>query len=423
MQMNSDSDRLRNYSSEVGRAAAFTDQLKATFLFYLGYTEHKLNSIMCSPTKNMTIKVPSNEECFGTNEQKAASGTSATNTLKYLIIAAVLSVSMLEFSLWFPYVLPGLVSAAVKTYVPAFYAYDDEQTQFDNTPWTYNTDYLLTIVMSILAIKCITAYSPDNDAAQKNRRSLHLRLYSASLLICYAISTLAGAWSHQHFTSIESMNTTRFRIFWITCVGNVSFASCYMGLIGREVQRHFGVPGAVPMPPWWFWPMYGCYQALACGLGYISFKRPACDIFIAGITQFPSTFYCIGALGFRRWPSFSSKRVVVGKETSIELVGTMYRLMYYVGFISNAPLLPIYPILVQYTNMSLGAINTFLHCWLMITWGMQGISLVHLCRAISSGEKRLESDTNQFTGGLLLFYTVVSAPLILMAAHKLYLNA
>ena len=372
---------------------------------------------MCPPINSTTCHKGS--DCHTNNE----SPVSWARTLKCIVTAALLSASILEFSLWFPFVLPGLVTASKETYVPAFLVYDEENTQFDNTPWTYNTDYLLTIVMSILAIKCILARGDDD---QKNQRSLRLRLYSASLLICYAISTLAGAWAHQHFTTVESLNTTRFRILWFICVGNVTFASCYMGLIGREVIRNFGVPGIVPVGPWWFWPVYGCYMAAACGLGYISFKRPACDIFLAGCTQYPPTFFLIGALIFRKWPQKSDKRVVVGKESAIEMVNKVHRIMYYVGFISNAPLLPVYPILVQYTDMTLGGINAFLHSWLLVAWSMQGISLIHLCKAVSTGEKRIEasSEKQQQKGASTLFYTSIVAPLALMAidSTRIYLT-
>lgn len=37
--------------------------------------------------------------------------------------------------------------------------------------------------------------------------------------------------------------------------------------------------------PWYVWPFYGTFMTAACAMGYMSFKRPACDIFIAGITQ------------------------------------------------------------------------------------------------------------------------------------------
>ena len=337
---------------------------------------------MCSSTLLGAVKSESRRSTTDLanmiNSKKATNGTSIgqlsstdnkrptrqhqlSSFLVPFLLVAFISFAVLEFSHWFPFSLFGLAhafpkveSAAIGTYIPAWYQYDDELTHFDNTPWTYNTDYVLTVVMSVLAIICLRTRAPD-DCPVKNKASLKLRLYSASLLICYGLSTLAGGWAHQHFTSIESLNTTRFRIFWYLCVGNVSFASCYMGLIGREVQKVFGVEGAVPLGPWWFWPVYGLYMNVACGLGYISFKRPACDIFIAGITQFPTTFYCLVALGIRKWPSSHSN------ESPIGLVYLPYRLMYYIGFIGNAPLLPMYPLLVQYSGMSLAGINTLLH--------------------------------------------------------------
>lgn len=361
---------------------------------------------MCQPTSTTILKqdglVParrlSRDISVETSKETIQQPRPETNSggflsfLKAFILVVAMGIFFLEFAMWFPFNLPGVSSAAIKTYIPAWYKYDKEHTSFDNTPWTYGTDYLLTAVMSYLAIKCLRATSPDNCPQKdaKNANSLKLRLYSASLLICYGLSTLAGAWAHQHFTSIEQLNTMKFRVFWFVCVGNVSFASCYMGLIGREVQRVFGVKGAVPLGPWWFWPAYGSYMAAACGLGYISFKRPACDIFIAGITQFPTTFYCLLVLGRRRW---GDKNIMNDSISSpIGLVRMPYRIMFYIGFIGNAPLLPMYPVLVQYSGMSLAGINTLLHCWLMVMWGMQGISLLHLCNAMSSYKPKVSKD-------------------------------
>lgn len=160
----------------------------------------------------------------------------------------------------------------------------------------------------------------------------------------------------------------------------------------------------------WFWPAYGTYMAGAVAMGYMSFKRPACDIFIAGITQFPTTFYCLCALGLRKWPrtrrvtavpgasegpagasSFSSTSTME-KTSPIGHVRLPYRIMYYVGFIGNAPLLPMYPLLVQYSGMSLAGINTLLHSWLMVMWGMQGISLLHLLNAIELHRPKVSKD-------------------------------
>ena len=294
-----------------------------------------------------------------------------------------MSVASLKFSRWFPFVIPfGIAPAAIKTYIPGWYSYDDVNTRFDNTAWTYGTDYLLTVVMFIIAYQC---YMASDDRASRK-----LRAYTSSLLVCYGASTLAGGWAHQHVAGVDALNTLRFRIYWTVTVGNVAFASCFMGLIGREVQRVFGTSmGAVlvPLGPWWFWPVYGAFMLVACALGYMSYKRPACDIFIAGITQFPTTVYCLLALGLRKWPSTST--VSMTKETAvspIDLVRLPYRMMFYVGFAGNAPLLPMYPILVQHTNLSLAAINTLLHTNLMVMWGMQGIGVLHLIKAIGSYE-------------------------------------
>jgi hypothetical protein len=78
------------------------------------------------------------------------------------------------------------------------------------------------------------------------------------------------------------------------------------------------------------------------------------------------------------------------KQHPMDKVLLRYRIMYYVGFIGNAPLLPLYPLLVQYTDMSLAGINTLLHSWLMAMWGMQGISLLHICSVVAEFERANE---------------------------------
>jgi hypothetical protein len=273
-------------------------------------------------------------------------------------------------------VIPGVASAAIETYIPAWYHYDVTHTKFDNSSWTWGTDYLLTVVMGILAVFIlITA----------GERSKLLKLYSAALLCCYGVSTLAGGYAHQTVHGVDMLNTGTFKMLWIVCVGNVSFASCWMGLIGREVVRVFDSK-PVPLGPWYLWPYYGAFMALACGLGYMSFKRPACDIFIAGITQFPTTFYCLGGL-IMATRNNRSRRQAVDTKHPMDKVLMRYKVMYYVGFIGNAPLLPMYPLLVQFTDMTLAGINTLLHSWLTIMWGMQGLSLLHLCRVVADYEK------------------------------------
>lgn len=213
-------------------------------------------------------------------------------------------------------------------------------------------------------------------------------------MACYGISTLAGGYAHQTVRGVDNLNTLTFRWLWIVCVGNVSFASCWMGLIGREVNRL--LDGRLPSGPGYLWPFYGAFMTCSCAMGYMSFKRPACDIFIAGITQFPSTFYCLGGLmmGVRNYKHYCHRQITENrqqvKQHPMENVLLRYRIMYYVGFIGNAPLLPMYPLLVQYTDMSLAGINTLLHSWLMAMWGMQGISLLHICRVVAEFERANE---------------------------------
>ena len=77
------------------------------------------------------------------------------------------------FSQWFPFILTP--EAASKTYLPAFYNYNAELSHFDNSAWTYGTDYLLTIVMALLAYSCLSASSSLETRA--------LRYRSAGLLV------------------------------------------------------------------------------------------------------------------------------------------------------------------------------------------------------------------------------------------------
>jgi hypothetical protein len=59
-------------------------------------------------------------------------------------------------------------------------------------------------------------------------------------------------------------------------------------------------------------------------------------------------------------------------------VSEYHRWQCIVAFILNAPLLPMYSILVHETNFSLATINTILHSWLLVTWGNQALALLHL---------------------------------------------
>jgi len=67
-------------------------------------------------------------------------------------------------------------------------------------------------------------------------------------------------------------------------------------------------------------------------------------------------------------------------------VNLSFRRMFYIGFFGNAPLMVIYPLLVQYTLLPLGVVNALLHLNLTISWSMQAMSLHHFCMAMNNCE-------------------------------------
>jgi hypothetical protein len=281
---------------------------------------------------------------------------------------AVTAVGIAAFALWFPFFLAP--EAASKTYDWAFYSYDADTSHFDNTVWTYGTDYALAVITGSLAMS-ILGYST------KNNQSLCWR--SAALLLSYCASVTAGGLSHHFYLDLEARNSASFRFLWTICVGTVTLASVPMGLAGSRVLHQFQTqhPAAchpllkqVPVLSDTYWWVFGLAVTAVCAWGGISFQRPACDIFFAGITQTPSSFYIMIFYALVDHPKVQKWARMVG----------------FVGFISNAPLLPIYPLLCQYTDWSLGSINAFLHCWLCVSWCMQGVSLRHMVWALQQDD-------------------------------------
>jgi len=282
------------------------------------------------------------------------------------VIGLGLSVVISLFSLWFPFAL--VPDAANKTYLLAQYMYDPSVSYFDNTAWTYMTDYGLGFVMSVLAV---LVWMGDFSKA-----SVHIRRCSVGLLLCYVASVIAGAVSHQWYTELEQRNTWHFRCLWTVCVGTVAVASTFMGCVGSELARVFQKQSTrwMPVVPDSFWVAFGVGTTVLCAAGYFSYQRPACDIFIAGITQFPSSFYNVYMLVL----ALRDSTYVLRKW---QLVGGLC-------FVSNAPLLPLYPLLVQYTDWSLASVNTFLHSWLLISWTAQALTMRHLGHAVGQSQRQ-----------------------------------
>jgi len=285
----------------------------------------------------------------------------------HLTAGTIVSIAVVFFSLFFPFMFTP--TAARDTYKFAFWKYDPQHSHFDNTAWTYGTDYFLALCMLALSSSIQVRHPAFRTAGWRSR----------GLLACYMFSVMAGGLAHQCYETVEQRNTWHFRVLWTICVGFVAAASGFMGAAGTELLRleylqydnlQTTTTTTIRMPviPDWFWIGYAVFVTATVAYGGFSCHRPACDIFIAGITQFPSTFYVIGVL-FCQLKRY--KRIT----NTMRILGCF-------GFILNAPLLPLYPILVQYTDWSLASVNTLLHSWLLITWSLQGLCLRHVGNAV-----------------------------------------
>ena len=304
-------------------------------------------------------------DCNFIDERSSSStkGGLLSNVVVSIILGSAAAAGMVGFANWFPFILAP--EAASKTYDWAYYSYEDDISHFDNTAWTYGTDYALGVMMLISAYS-ILRYSAANFTDK-------LAMRSASLMLGCFVSVIAGGIAHQYYTTVESRNTLSFRFLWTVCVGCVTGASTFMGMSASEAVRLYQqrpncsrLLRQLPVIPNSFWWSYGIFITTVCAMGGISFQRPACDIFIAGITQTPSTFYAMSYFILVEHAKVSLSTRIIGL----------------IGFILNAPLLPMYPLLIQYTDWSLASVNTLLHCWLCAAWSMQGASLREVTKAL-----------------------------------------
>jgi hypothetical protein len=160
----------------------------------------------------------------------------------HLTIGSAISYLTVLFSLYFPFMLAPW--AASQTYHNAFWEYHVDLNHFDNTAWTYGTDYLLTVCMFVLAQK-INYITPTSTTTNSKRTDEDLAMvgraqhkwWSRGLLWSYMLSVLAGGLAHQFYTTSDSRNSLSFRILWTCCVGTVTAASGFMGAIGTELVR------------------------------------------------------------------------------------------------------------------------------------------------------------------------------------------
>lgn len=268
-----------------------------------------------------------------------------------------------------------------KIYKLASFEYDPEISVFDNTILTWGTDYALSVITGAFAIWI--RQTSKRSSRDDIRR---LALASTTMLFLYSIQTLAGAIAHQTFLTVESRNSLTFRLLWTLCVGLVYLASAPMGMIGSECLKIFqprsncsAILKTMPYLTNAFWLMYGVTGTFAYAKGFLSFQRPAADIFIAGVTQTPTTFYFMAFL-------------YLVEQRGITNFMKVYGL---VGFILNAYLFFIFPFLVIDLGWSLGVTNLFCHVNLCIAWSLQGLILQRLVKSLVEEDETKQKELRQ----------------------------
>eukprot|EP00542_Grammatophora_oceanica_P016898 CAMPEP_0194040422 /NCGR_PEP_ID=MMETSP0009_2-20130614/12428_1 /TAXON_ID=210454 /ORGANISM="Grammatophora oceanica, Strain CCMP 410" /LENGTH=251 /DNA_ID=CAMNT_0038683561 /DNA_START=140 /DNA_END=892 /DNA_ORIENTATION=+ len=200
------------------------------------------------------------------------------------LIGFCMGLAVILFSLWLPFFLTPEAANAVYDPAPGF-QYSAELSHFDNSPMTYLTDYALVVLLSLLSWHIYTLGGEKTTSA--------LQKWTIGLLLgCYASSVLAGGVAHQFYTTLEMRNSWSFRLLWSICVGTVYFASACMGSAASEVAaKSSTTTNYLPTTGSFVWIVFGTTSTILYFYGLLGYQRPACDIFIAGITQFPPTAY------------------------------------------------------------------------------------------------------------------------------------
>lgn len=347
---------------------------------------------MCQVTKSEVTRTRTTNVLQSTSKPKKRHEESVAPSLLIPIWAFVTILSMFLAAY-----IPRLQSQAGRdTFLHAGYNYDEINTYFDNTFLTYGTDYMITVCMLYAAYKCLIATSIGNENGSELKSdssgSIDLRMSSSMLFLSYGISVLAGGIAHQFYVTLEDLNSVPFRILWSLCVGCVTAAGGFMGACGSAIYFRLNETTSQEMVrfrmvyiPYSYWIFYGGCMTVWCILGGISYKRPACDIFVAGTTQFVPTVYVVMTVLSVKWSSPSKfTPCPIGNQSEVRnLVKKGFRLSCIIGFFLNAPLLPMYPLMVQYTSLSLGVVNALLHLNLTFAWGLQALSMHHFCKSFN----------------------------------------
>lgn len=260
--------------------------------------------------------------------------------------------------------------------------YTDE-TPFDDTVYTYGTDFMLS------AMTLVFAYQIHTQTPRSKLRTL-----SIVLMLLYSVSTLSGGISHlttsfyEH--KAEIMNSLTFRILWIICTGSVALPIGLFGVIGNALRElkmatlsneRMCTSATTPsshrsrIMPYikdiWWWLVSGFFT-IAVAFGCFRCQRPAADIFVLGFMQ--------GAFGMM----YIFFLVLRGELGSLRNTSACLLIC---GLLGNCPLIFLYPITVL-RGFPLPYINLYLHIFLFFPWSLQAVGLKSFCKQL--GEKRSE---------------------------------
>lgn len=309
----------------------------------------------------------------GLNECSGPSSTAQSPIIARFSVASAafsLAAGMLGIGLRLPFV--STPEASSKTFEPAFWNYNDTTSHFDNSPWSYWTDYVIAFGM--------VAYVASVLLLSQRGNTDRLCTRVAFLASMCMMSVAAGGLCHQVYTTVESRNSRSFRILWTLCVGAIPMGNIWMGCCASEMLRRFQPERLcsaafqnLPIIPELFWHIYGLCAFSFAAWGGMSHQRPACDLFVAAVTQAPPSYYMMAVLGFLDHPKTNFNDRIWG----------------IVGLNCHIPLLPLYPMLVQYTDWSLGGINTLLHSWLAVSWALQAYCLYRIIQSVMIQPKSL----------------------------------
>lgn len=274
---------------------------------------------------------------------------------------------MFQIGLWVIFLTTP--EASSKTCEPASWDYDPAISEFDSSLWTSCTDFVIAVGMAAFIFTLLSRlYQHDNTDR------LCIRL--AGLASMCMISITIGGTCHLVYGTVESRNSLSFRILWTLCVGAIPLSNIWMGCCASEIVRKFQESEEssavsspmfqrIPLIPEYFWCLYGLTGFAFMAMGWASFQRPACDLFVVAVSQAVPSLYIMIVLVLLDHPKVRFSARILGV----------------VGLYFHIPLLPLYPVLVQSTDWSLGAINTLLHSWLAVSWSLQAYSLQHIIRS------------------------------------------